>query len=187
MPWSAPKPRMLAGRAPCASYLAPEVETSNHSPPPSAARRTASGSARHHHIPGAQMRRCTVSALLFYERGVRGSTTNGYLPPTSFCDACSHRRTALLPSHVRKNANVVPGTFPVHHEPQMTKLVHSIAEACSISDTGRTALYQAIRLGKLRAVKRGKRTLILTEDLRRWVETFPAVTVKSGTEGGTSD
>jgi excisionase family DNA binding protein len=73
----------------------------------------------------------------------------------------------------------------------MSKLVVSISEACSITHTGRTTLYEAIRSGKLRAVKRGKRTLILNGDLRRWVETFPAVTVKSvgqsGTEGGTSD
>jgi excisionase family DNA binding protein len=57
-------------------------------------------------------------------------------------------------------------------------LVHSIPEACSITHTGRTALYEAIRSGKLRAVKRGKRTLILPEDLRRWVDSMPPVKVK---------
>jgi excisionase family DNA binding protein len=57
-------------------------------------------------------------------------------------------------------------------------LVHSIPEACSITHTGRTALYEAIRSGKLRAVKRGKRTLILAEDLRRFVESLPPVAVK---------
>jgi len=57
-------------------------------------------------------------------------------------------------------------------------LVHSIPEACLITHTGRTALYAAIRSGALRAVKRGKRTLITGEDLRRWVESFPPITAK---------
>jgi excisionase family DNA binding protein len=69
-------------------------------------------------------------------------------------------------------------------------LVHTISEACAITHTGRTALYEAIRSGALRAVKRGRRTLIPDDDLRRWVDTFPSVTVKSveqsGTGGGTN-
>jgi excisionase family DNA binding protein len=58
-------------------------------------------------------------------------------------------------------------------------LVHTIPEACAITRTGRTALYQAIRSGALRAVKRGRRTLIPDDDLRRWVESLPSITVKS--------
>jgi excisionase family DNA binding protein len=58
------------------------------------------------------------------------------------------------------------------------RLVHSIAEACEAADTGRTALYEAINSGELRAVKRGARTLILDEDLRQWVQTLPPFTVK---------
>jgi excisionase family DNA binding protein len=54
-------------------------------------------------------------------------------------------------------------------------LVHTIPEACAITRTGRTALYQAIRSGALRAVKRGRRTLIPDEDLRRWVQALPPV------------
>jgi excisionase family DNA binding protein len=57
-------------------------------------------------------------------------------------------------------------------------LVHSIAEACEAADTGRTALYEAINSGELRAVKRGARTLILDEDLRRWVHNLPPIVVK---------
>ena len=57
-------------------------------------------------------------------------------------------------------------------------LAHSIAAACFITNTGRTALYEAICSGALRAVKRGRRTLILADDLRRWVETLPPVAVK---------
>jgi hypothetical protein len=58
-------------------------------------------------------------------------------------------------------------------------LVHSIPEACAIACSGRTALYEAIRCGSLRAVKRGRRTLILDDDLRRWVQSLPSVAVKS--------
>jgi excisionase family DNA binding protein len=57
-------------------------------------------------------------------------------------------------------------------------LAHSISEACSIARAGRTSLYEAIRSGALRAVKRGRRTLILDDDLRRWVQSLPSVAVK---------
>jgi excisionase family DNA binding protein len=60
-----------------------------------------------------------------------------------------------------------------------TALAHSVAEACSIACAGRTALYEAIRSGALRAVKRGRRTLILDDDLRRWVQSMPSISVKS--------
>jgi excisionase family DNA binding protein len=54
-------------------------------------------------------------------------------------------------------------------------LAFTIAEACTVARAGRTAIYQAINEKQLRAVKRGRRTLILSEDLRRWVETLPAI------------
>jgi excisionase family DNA binding protein len=58
-------------------------------------------------------------------------------------------------------------------------LAHSVAEACSIACVGRTALYEAIRSGALRAVKCGRRTLILHHDLLDWVESLSPVVVKS--------
>jgi len=59
-------------------------------------------------------------------------------------------------------------------------LAYSIAEACAVARTGRTVLYEAIRTGKLAARKRGRRTLILAEDLRRWVESLPALDTSTG-------
>jgi excisionase family DNA binding protein len=58
-------------------------------------------------------------------------------------------------------------------------LAYSVAEACSVARAGRTAIYEAIRDGALTARKRGRKTLILPEDLRRWVEGHPAVEPKA--------
>jgi len=59
-----------------------------------------------------------------------------------------------------------------------SQMLHTIPEACSLTHTGRTSLYVAIRSGDLRAVKRGRRTLVLDEDLRRWVQSLPPMVVK---------
>jgi excisionase family DNA binding protein len=61
---------------------------------------------------------------------------------------------------------------------EQSTLAMKIGEACSASSCGRTTIYNAIRQGQLRAVKRGKSTLILESDLRRWLESLPAIDPK---------
>jgi excisionase family DNA binding protein len=58
-------------------------------------------------------------------------------------------------------------------------LAYNVPEACEVSRSGRTELYRAIKSGALRAVKRGRRTIILEADLRRWLESLPAVIPKA--------
>jgi excisionase family DNA binding protein len=58
-------------------------------------------------------------------------------------------------------------------------LAHSVREACAIACVGRTSLYEAIRSGALRDVKRGRRILILHRDLTHWVHSLPPIAVKS--------
>jgi excisionase family DNA binding protein len=88
---------------------------------------------------------------------------------------------SMLPhADARRNAGESTGFIPANsgEDTMHNPLVHSIAAACEAADTGRTALYEAINSGGLRAVKRGRRTLILDDDLRRWVQTLPQVAVK---------
>ena len=56
-----------------------------------------------------------------------------------------------------------------------TQIAYTIKEACTVSRAGRTTLYGAIRRGDLIARKLGKKTLILEDELRRWIEELPTV------------
>jgi excisionase family DNA binding protein len=58
-------------------------------------------------------------------------------------------------------------------------LAFTVADACMRSGIGRTAIYDMINSGKLTARKRGRRTLILADDLRRFLEMLPPIKTKA--------
>jgi excisionase family DNA binding protein len=51
----------------------------------------------------------------------------------------------------------------------------SISEVCNATNLGRTKVYEAIAQGRLKARKYGKRTIILTDDLRAFLTALPPV------------
>jgi excisionase family DNA binding protein len=72
-------------------------------------------------------------------------------------------------------SSTAPFSAPKHSP---AALALTIKQACTISNVGRSKLYIAIQQGSLRAKKLGKKTLILPEDLQRWLEDLPTYTPK---------
>ena len=55
----------------------------------------------------------------------------------------------------------------------MEKLAYSIREVVEAGGGSRTVVYEAIKSGALKAKKRGKRTIILADDLTQYLEALP--------------
>lgn len=53
-------------------------------------------------------------------------------------------------------------------------IAYTVANAAKASGASRTALYEALRRGELKARKHGKRTLIEADALRSWLARMPA-------------
>jgi excisionase family DNA binding protein len=49
----------------------------------------------------------------------------------------------------------------------------SISEAVRLSGIGRSSIYEAIRRGDLLIRKSGRRSLVLTSELQRWLSELP--------------
>jgi hypothetical protein len=50
-----------------------------------------------------------------------------------------------------------------------TKICHSVDGACKTTDFSRSYLYIAIKEGRLKSFKRGHRTFITDEELRKFI------------------
>jgi excisionase family DNA binding protein len=55
------------------------------------------------------------------------------------------------------------------------QLAYTIAEACAAARIGRTKLYALFKSGDLKAVKCGRRTLILVDSLQSFISSLPSL------------
>jgi excisionase family DNA binding protein len=85
------------------------------------------------------------------------------------------------------NASVVAGAVPANRDqmPMNTLLAYSIAQACEVANIGRTSIYEAISSRELIARKHGRRTVILADDLRRWLQNLPVTSPHSASKSQT--
>lgn len=60
-------------------------------------------------------------------------------------------------------------------EVQNDIVAYSIDAAAKVSHTCKTSLYAEIKAGRLRAIKRGARTLITAKDLLEWLNSLPQI------------
>jgi excisionase family DNA binding protein len=61
----------------------------------------------------------------------------------------------------------------VEIESPRRKAAHSIPEVCAYTGLGRDSVYAAIRTGKLIARKYGRRTVVLDDDLHKFLNALP--------------
>jgi excisionase family DNA binding protein len=64
----------------------------------------------------------------------------------------------------------------------MERVAYTISEVCESAGTSRTAVYDAIKRGELVARKRGRRTLVLVDDLKKWVDGLPKLSAPASKE-----
>jgi excisionase family DNA binding protein len=57
----------------------------------------------------------------------------------------------------------------------MERAAFSVTEFCQTYRVGRDRFYGEVRKGRLRAIKLGKRTLILKTDAESWASALPAL------------
>lgn len=55
----------------------------------------------------------------------------------------------------------------------LVPIIFTVADACKFAAISRSELYRCIARGEIALTKRGKRSLILADELRRWVMALP--------------
>ena len=55
------------------------------------------------------------------------------------------------------------------------KFAYSIEDSAIVADSSRTALYAAIQRGELVARKNGRRTVVLVDDLKSYLQQLPVI------------
>lgn len=53
--------------------------------------------------------------------------------------------------------------------------MHTLKQVEQISNASTSTIYREIRAGKLRAVKRGRRTYVFSDDLLRWQKSLSPI------------
>jgi excisionase family DNA binding protein len=66
----------------------------------------------------------------------------------------------------------------------LPKLSYGVAEAVQATGVGRSTLYAAMAAGKLRAIKLGSRTIILADELRRFLGELPSANAREDRSAG---
>jgi excisionase family DNA binding protein len=59
--------------------------------------------------------------------------------------------------------------------PFFDQFAYSIEETARITSLGRTALYEEIKAGRLKARKAGRRTVVIADDIRQWLASLPQI------------
>ena len=81
-----------------------------------------------------------------------------------------------VPAESKKPNPELSMVLPASITIDQTKIAYSIKEVLQKIGVSRSHVYNAIANKQLRAVKCGKRTQILTNDLQAWVKSWPART-----------
>jgi hypothetical protein len=75
---------------------------------------------------------------------------------------------------MKETAGQMPEGISAQISPYERRLAYTIQEFVRSSGVGRTATYEALNDGRLKAVKAGTRTLILGDSARAFITSLPA-------------
>ncbi len=78
---------------------------------------------------------------------------------------------------MKRNQEMVRINRPAATPPAAQTIAYSIAQLAGVIPIGRTMIYEEIRAGRLRKAKIGRRTVILADEVERWLSAHAASTV----------